>query len=63
MMVLRSLGYRCRAARDGEEALREFDSEPAAIVLSDWCMSVAAKIEGVPSEKIEGRTASRPAQP
>jgi CheY-like chemotaxis protein len=38
MMVLKSFGYRCRTARDGEEALREFDREPAAIVLSDWCM-------------------------
>jgi CheY-like chemotaxis protein len=36
--VLRHLGYRCRTAYDAEAALREFDREPAAIVLSDWSM-------------------------
>lgn len=36
--VLRTLGYPCRVARDAEEALREFERKPAAIVLSDWSM-------------------------
>ena len=36
--VLRALGYPCRTARSGEEALREFDREPAATVLADWSM-------------------------
>ncbi len=36
--VLHSLGYPCRTAADGEAALREFDREPAAIVLTDWSM-------------------------
>lgn len=36
--VLRDLGYPCRAVNDGEQALREFDREPATIVISDWSM-------------------------
>lgn len=38
LAVLRDLGYPCRAARDAEEALREYDREPAAIILTDWSM-------------------------
>jgi diguanylate cyclase (GGDEF)-like protein len=33
-----ALGYRCRSARDGQEALAEHEREPAAIVLTDWTM-------------------------
>lgn len=43
--VLLSLGYPCRSARDGEEALREFDRAPAAIVLSDGSMPGMSGIE------------------
>jgi len=43
--VLRSLGYRCRTAPSGEEALREFEREPAAIVVSDWSMPGMSGLE------------------
>lgn len=35
---LGSLGYRCRSARDGLEALEVQDRDPAPIVLTDWNM-------------------------
>jgi len=43
--VLVSLGYPCRSAPDGEEALREFDRASAAIVLSDWSMPGMSGLE------------------
>ena len=43
--VLVDLGYPCRTARDAEEALVEFAREPAAIVLSDWCMPGMSGLE------------------
>lgn len=36
--VVRDLGYPCRGAASGEDALREYERRPAAIVLSDWSM-------------------------
>lgn len=34
----RDLGFRCRTASNGEDALAAYDARPAAIVLSDWNM-------------------------
>lgn len=36
--AIKSLGYACRAACDGEAALREFEKKPAAVVIADWNM-------------------------
>jgi CheY-like chemotaxis protein len=36
--VVRDLGYPCRGAASGQDALREYERRPAAIVLSDWHM-------------------------
>jgi CheY-like chemotaxis protein len=36
--ALRRMRHVCRAAADGEEALREYDRQPADVVLSDWSM-------------------------
>jgi diguanylate cyclase (GGDEF)-like protein len=38
LSALAALGYCCRRARDGQEALEEQEREPAAIVLTDWSM-------------------------
>jgi CheY-like chemotaxis protein len=43
--VLRSLGYPCRTARSAEEALHEFDRQPAEIILSDWIMPGMSGLE------------------
>lgn len=43
--VLRALGYPCRVARSGEEALAAYREKPAAIVLSDWCMPGMSGVE------------------
>lgn len=43
--AVRRLGYTCRGVRDGEEALAEFDREPAAIVLSDFAMPGMSGVE------------------
>ena len=43
--VLRDLGYPYRAVNDAEQALREFDREPAAIVMSDWSMPGMSGLE------------------
>jgi CheY-like chemotaxis protein len=40
-----ALGYPCRVARDGKDALRAYAERPAAIVLSDWCMPGISGIE------------------
>jgi CheY-like chemotaxis protein len=37
-MVVRDLGYACRTATNADEALREYERRPSAIVLSDWDM-------------------------
>jgi CheY-like chemotaxis protein len=40
-----ALGYPCRVARDGSQALHAYAERPAAIVLSDWCMPGMSGIE------------------
>lgn len=43
--ALRDMGYSCRTAQDGAEALREHDRSPADIVLSDWSMPGMSGLE------------------
>jgi CheY-like chemotaxis protein len=38
LSVVRGLGYSCRAAANAQEALAEYERQPAAIVISDWSM-------------------------
>jgi len=43
--VLRVLGHPCRAVANAEEALAEYEREPAAIVVSDWTMPGMSGLE------------------
>lgn len=38
VLALKSFGYPCRIACSAEEALAEYERQPAAIVVSDWVM-------------------------
>ena len=44
-IVVRELGYPCRTATRADEALREYERRPAAIVLSDWNMPGMSGLE------------------
>jgi DNA-binding response OmpR family regulator len=44
-IALRQLGHCCRTARNGEEALAEFEREPTQIVLADWSMPGMSGLE------------------
>jgi CheY-like chemotaxis protein len=43
--VLERMGYPCRSAMSAEEALRMYHAQPAAIVLTDWCMPEMSGLE------------------
>lgn len=43
--VLERMGYACRTAVDAEDALREYERRPAAIVMTDWCMPGMSGLE------------------
>jgi CheY-like chemotaxis protein len=45
VLAVNALGYACRSARSGEDALRVYAEKPAAIVLSDWSMPGMSGLE------------------
>lgn len=44
-LVVRDSGYPCRTTSSAADALREFEQQPAAIVLSDWDMPAMDGLE------------------
>src|SRR5262249_14367071 len=61
LAVVECLVAPCRSALDGETALREFDREPAASVLSDWAMPGMSGLAlcNAPGSFASARTSSR----